>query len=360
MINFFCPINTLGYGIFSYQLIRAYYEFVSPDVALIPLQVHGIKDPNINRWIENGINYSDKNPGIMLFHIDGMPQLKGTPKIGFPLFEWETFTTDEISILKGLDYILQPSAWGKSVLNKCGFDNVFIVPGGFDPKVYKPTIALNEKLKRIEKQGLTFIHVGKYESRKNSELILKAFINAASGTNAKINLLFHVYNPFDKDWFKKIKDIFSAFGFSNKEEHFTKGNSHVIVPLSPISSDEFPEIYQMADFGIWASKAEGWNLPLNEAIASGLPCITTNNTAQADFIREGTYPSELILKTNYKNPQDLEPEAYVVEIEITEKILTLIQNPEKFLNLQKRCLESVKDYTWKNASLKLGEFLKTL
>lgn len=49
--------------------------------------------------------------------------------------------------------------------------------------------------------------------------------------------------------------------------------------------DMFP-IYNSADAFVFPSRAEGWGLPLIEAMATGLPAIATNYSGQTEFLKE--------------------------------------------------------------------------
>ena len=46
------------------------------------------------------------------------------------------------------------------------------------------------------------------------------------------------------------------------------------------------DLYRQSDCFVFPSKAEGWGLPLIEAAATGLPLITTNYSAQTEFLQD--------------------------------------------------------------------------
>jgi glycosyltransferase involved in cell wall biosynthesis len=361
MLNFFAPINNLGYGVFSHGLIRAYDQHVSKDIALFPVPQADLMDEAIQRWIENGVRFNKNDPSIMIFQAPWLNRFVGKPMIGFPIFELDVVPDLDLKILQGLDAILQPSSWGKKVLENHGLSNVHVVPGGYDADLFVPDLTIQQKMERIQKQGVSFVHVGKFEVRKSSEELLHCFARASSEVgDAKCNLIFHVMNPFDQDWLGKVRSIVSRYGFSQSGSHYVRGNTRILVPEGRFTTD-LKKLYQMAEFGLWASKAEGWNLPLLECIAAGRPCLTTNNTAQGDFIRAGVYPSELIIASHQKEPTRVGGHFWPLDQEeVVQKIRNLIQEPLKYLNLENKCLESVKDFTWVNSAKKLQEVLKKI
>jgi glycosyltransferase involved in cell wall biosynthesis len=362
VINFFGVINSLGYGVFTRNLLRAYDQHVSQDIAFFPTPLFNppTEDPAINRWLENGKKFKKTNPSISIFQAQYLNQFSGTPMIGFPIFELDLFTDIELQVLKGLDVIFQPSKWGKQVVENHHFKNVHVIPGGYDPEIFQRTLTLEQKLTRIQEQGVTFIHVGKLEARKSSLEILSAFLKASYENENRANLVFHVSNPFDPEWFTKLERLLLEQRFHFDGRHYVREKTKIMVPKDRFLQEPV-KLYQMADFGVWASKAEGWNLPLLECIASGVPCLTTDNTAQSDFIRKGVYPSELIVKSHQTEPTRVDGKWWPIDQnELSQKISGMISNPEKFLKLEELCFQSVKDFTWKNSAETLGKVLSKI
>lgn len=362
MINFFGVINQLGYGVFTYQLMRAYEKHVSPDIAFFPTPLFQApaENPKVKKWLENGSRFKKTDPSISIFQAEYLNQFCGSPMIGYPIFELDQFTDHEVHVLRALDYIFQPSSWGKKTVENHGFKNVHVVPGGYDPQVYQRSLTIEQKLKRIEMQGVTFVHVGKMETRKSSVEILAGFMNATRDSAVQVNFVFHVYNPFDPQWYAKLEEIFAQQSFAFDGRHFVRGKVKILVPREPFQNEP-AKLYQMADFGLWASKAEGWNLPLLECLACGVPCITTDNTAQADFIRKGIYPAELVLKSHQTEPTRVNGRWWLLDQdELKAKIRNVISNPESYLKLGEMSYQSVKDFTWENAAKRLGQVMKNI
>jgi glycosyltransferase involved in cell wall biosynthesis len=362
VINFFGVINSLGYGVFTHNLMLAYDQHVSPDIAFFPnpLFTPVVEDAAIKRWLENGKKFKKSDPSISIFQAQYLNQFCGSPMIGFPIFELDLFTELELQALRGLDVIFQPSSWGKKIVENHGFKNVYVVPGGYNPAIFQKIFSLEQKLKRIEEQGITFIHVGKFEARKSSIEILNSFLKSSEGHSRKINLIYHVSNPFDADWFKKLDQILISQGFIHDGRHYVRGHVKILIPQDRFQVEPV-KLYQMADFGLWASKAEGWNLPLLECLACGVPCITTDNTAQGDFIRNGIFPSELVLKSHQKEPTRIDGKWWPIDQqELIGKITSMISDPEKYLRLGDMCYQSVKDFTWENAAKRLGEVMQKI
>jgi glycosyltransferase involved in cell wall biosynthesis len=362
MLNFFGVINSLGYGVFTHNLMKAYDQYVSQEIAFFstPLFNPPMEDPQVKRWVENGKFFKKTDPSILLLQAPYLNQFCGSPMIGFPIFELDQFTEYEVQMLRALDIVFQPSHWGKKVVENHGIKKVYVVPGGYDPKLFQRTLTFEQKLERIQKQGISFIHVGKFEPRKSSEEILCSFLKACEGDIHRVNFCFHVCNPFDTQWFTKIQNYLLSNHFSFNGQHFVRGNTRIMVPNDRFQKEP-AKLYQVSDFGIWASKAEGWNLPLLECLACGIPSLTTDNTAQADFIRKNIYPRELLIASHQKEPTHVNGKWWPIDQdELAGKISSMIQNPEKYLRLEDMCYQSVKDFTWENAAKTLGNIMKEI
>jgi len=102
------------------------------------------------------------------------------------------------------------------------------------------------------------------------------------------------------------------------------------------SADEVPAIYRLAasSQGVFVNPAltEPFGLTLLEAAASGLPIVATENGGPVDIIE------------NCKNGVLIDP---LSKSEITDALLTLLQNKEKWSQAAKNGIEGVrKHYSW--------------
>ena len=370
MICFFTPINTTGYGIHSYNLMRAYYDEISKEMCLFPISSNiEFFNDYIREWLSNRVGYSKDSPCITIFHEYMLYQLPSRMHIGFPVFELEKFDPVSIKAMESMDFLLTTSEWGKSVLQGNGFseDRIFVIPEGYDHRIFTFENDIEKKMARITNEGVKFVHVGKMEARKSTTEILGCFVQASEKRNA--SLLAHIGTPFDKSWFEKVTKFIESKGyaFDSTRNCFFREESRIFIPLGRFQGDnDMAAFYKMADFGVFASKAEGWGLPLIEAIACGTPCITTNWTAQSEYL--GNYPDELLLKDySMQSANDGvwfrgdKGDWRVPDFKkLTAIMESIIEDPRKYLQLAGNCNDSVKGFTWSNAAIKLHEALKTI
>lgn len=108
-----------------------------------------------------------------------------------------------------------------------------------------------------------------------------------------------------------------------------------------IPHEKMPEYYNSIDLYICASKEEGTPNPVLESMACGIPIISTNVGIVPEAL--GTKQQDFILKERTKEA-------------LKEKIIYLIENPEKSKELSKENLEQIKDWSWSKKCEQFKEF----
>jgi glycosyltransferase involved in cell wall biosynthesis len=118
--------------------------------------------------------------------------------------------------------------------------------------------------------------LGKFEARKGYVQLFEAFVKAF-GKDPKIELLIK------GDFFHQGREVRGA-----KLLDFVKRYDAPNIRLltGEVSREDMFPIYNSADAFVFPSRAEGWGLPLIEAMATGLPAIATNYSGQTEFLKE--------------------------------------------------------------------------
>lgn len=102
-----------------------------------------------------------------------------------------------------------------------------------------------------------------------------------------------------------------------------------------LPSDELIQLYKMADIFVLPSRIEGMPLVLMEAMAAGLPVVTTTGAGCGEFIEEGV--------TGFAVPVD-DAEA------IAERIARLIENDGNRANLGQRARLMAEKWDWQQVA----------
>lgn len=189
---------------------------------------------------------------------------------------WETTRIPEphFTILNRLEHIWVPSHWQKNIFTKNGLrkERIRVVPEGFDPCIYYPPTK-----PRSSPSPYRFLFVGKWEERKGIHELLTAFTREFT-KEEPVELLLAAHNPFLRDF-----DTERALQFALKKLGAQGDNIHI---LPPAPNEKMGDIYRNADAFVLPTKAEGWGLPLLEAMACGLPCIATGYSGLTEFASE--------------------------------------------------------------------------
>ena len=201
-------------------------------------------------------------------------------KIIWHVFDLTAIPADEISsLLRNYHEIWVPSDWARQILllHAIPFSRIRVMPEGVDPEIYFPSShELSTKNERFR-----IIQVGKYETRKGYLDSVSA-INQAFGGRSDTEYLVKC------DWIN---------GSNESKTHpkalalMQTSQVPVVTAFGAVDDPEMARLYRSADVFLFPSRGEGWGLPLIEALACGVPCITTCHSGQSEFLKaiEGLY-----------------------------------------------------------------------
>ena len=309
MINIFSPINTLGFGTHGKNMIKAINK--TQKVCLTPI---GQPDTNVMTGqygkvltdsMNNRLNYSYDDPSIFIFHESHCNQFSGNKKYAFSIFETDKISPINLRMLKhsNLTGILATTSYHKDVLVNHGIDSdmIKIVHEGIDPDIFNTS----NQDKLIETNNFTFLTVGKSEKRKNTEKIVKSFINICAYKD--VSLICHTFNPFIPTQPGQISlqqfipfDI-APFGFKVVDQQDThvklsNGVASIYLTLGNIKDEDMYKLYNSANIGIQVSSGEAWDLPLQEMMACGVPSIVSLCSGHSEYADAFDLFPELVIE----------------------------------------------------------------
>jgi glycosyltransferase-like protein len=172
-----------------------------------------------------------------------------------------------------------------------------------------------------------YLTVGGIEPRKNSIRLLQAFGQVLKDyPNAQL-VIAGGATLFD---YQSYRDEFFAIA-----HHLQIEIGRSLVLPGVILDSELPALYRIADAFVFPSVKEGWGLVLLEAIASGLPVITSNQPPFTEFLSE----SQAILV----DPDS--PDAIA-------QAMRAIVEPDRSISLVQQSQSVLACYTWE-ASAKM-------
>ena len=179
-----------------------------------------------------------------------------------------------------------------------------------------------------------YLTVGGIEPRKNSIMLIEGFAQVLQ-THPTAQLViaggdtFFDFSPYRDQFFDAVQAL-------------NIGPSLLIPGV--VSMDDLPRLYRCADAFVFPSLKEGWGLVVLEAIAAGLPILTSKIPPFTEFLDE----TQAVLV----NPEDSREIAQgMTAIANLELAYTLVRNSQTILT----------DYTWEaSAQMHLQQYVQLL
>jgi len=259
-----------GYNIHTsnfFEQLKRFVPFVQTDLQMpertrveTDAALNTCKDPILNIAITYGnkMHLLQPCPGI---------------RIGYTVWESTRLPDDWLEPLKIPDQLWTPASFCKKVMVNHGFDpdKIKVVPEGINPEVFHPNVAPLPGSENIK--GFKFLNVGKYEERKCTPYLIRAFDEEFKDTKDVV-LILSCHNPFEK-----------GFDIRKKLDDLQLKCPEKILLINPVQEHQsVAQLYASCDAFLFPSRAEGWGLPIIEALACGLPTIVTNYSGQTEYL----------------------------------------------------------------------------
>lgn len=253
------------------------------------------------------------NDIIVFYTAHGFHFYKGAPLINwllyYPVEKLLSRNTDVLITINKEDY--------KRAKNKFKAKKVEYIPGvGIDIEKFN-NLKIDRVLKRkeigVQENTFVLLSVGELNKNKNHEIVIKAL---AEINNKNIHYIICGKGPLEG----YLKQLSRKLGIED--------NIHILGFRKDI-----PEICKSADAFIFPSFREGLGLAALEAMASGLPIITSNVHGIVDYSING--------ETGYSiNPLDQDG--------FKDAIISLLNNHELSAKMGKNNIKAVKEFEIKN------------
>jgi glycosyltransferase involved in cell wall biosynthesis len=167
--------------------------------------------------------------------------------------------------MESCEQIISCSKWAQDKLPM----ESSVVPLGVDTSLFRAQPSFN--------QVPVFLHIGKTEVRKRSKEIVDLFAEEFKDDDVKLWLAWDNIFTGSDDW--------------NKYAVSKLGNKVKIIPR--MNYMDIPKLIQASDAVISLSSAEGWNLPILEAMSCGKWVVATNCTGQTEFLDDSCHKVEV-------------------------------------------------------------------
>ncbi|HEX3631599.1 MAG TPA: glycosyltransferase family 4 protein [Casimicrobiaceae bacterium] len=179
-------------------------------------------------------------------------------------------------------HFLTPSRWTAVAFERFGvpLNRIHVVPLGFDPEVFRPDqtrrLAMRNKLGIGE--DFVFLSTGSMTMVKGIDLLLAAFARVIALYPDVRLILKGADSLFDSG--NIVRGLLGALAPGTREAVA----SRLLYIGETLSAQRMAELCNVADSYVSPYRAEGFNLPVLEAGASGVPVICTAGGPTDDFI----------------------------------------------------------------------------
>ncbi len=280
--------------------------------------------------------------------------------IMFTMWESTVFPSTFVDVLKQVDWVIVPCSWNYKNLSRQINKPIYVCNLGVDTDFYK--------FREPEKEPQVFKFImprcGNY--RKGYDLVLQAFIEEF-GEDEPVQLTMKGNVPFTID------------GVNPKPEYVQYWDRKNIRWIDDnLSREDLYKLLAEHNAMVFPSRGEGWGLPVNEALAVGMPVIVSQFHAFEDFkhknlLKVKSYkvparftPSLTYLGGKLLNPQHQKDQFlnvghwYEADIgHLRKRMRELVVNWRKYLDkiyLDRELTE--KEYSHISFNLRLAKFLK--
>ncbi|WP_258277616.1 glycosyltransferase [Paenibacillus sp. SC116] len=212
------------------------------------------------------------NPGIVYGQGDAFLRNPNRYKIGFTMLEVDGLPNEWIRQSNEMNEVWVPSSFNMYAFRESGVRvPIHIMPLGVDTQYFHPHVNFNRF-----SPAYTFLSVFEWGERKAPELLFRAFRDAFQ-PHDDVHLVCKITN---NDPSIDIASEIRKLNLGASAEKIT------FIFNQRIPSHQMGSLYRSADCFVLPTRGEGWGMPIMEAMACGLPVITTDWSAPTSFMNE--------------------------------------------------------------------------
>lgn len=264
-------------------------------------------------------------------------------KIGYTAWESTGFKDGWIESMQEADEIWTPTFWLSDHFAKELGKPTFTYEHGIENQ-WKP-----RRHYRPQNKPFTFFHIGEPQYRKNGQMVVEAFAELF-GNNPDYKLVM------------KATRINTTRIYTNSGSIIGTPESiynNIILIDGVLSDEQLVGLHYQVDCLVYPSYGEGFGLHPLEALATGLPTISTSNWASYEKFINVPIDGEFA-ESPY---QELHPGKMflVTKDQVKESMIDMVENYDKYAKEAFSNSFKIHDeYSWKNVNLKAVKRLQEI
>lgn len=182
-------------------------------------------------------------------------------------------------------FILTPSEYSKKGIIASGFpaEKIFVVPHGYDRVPVKLTKEQLRKTYNIPENDFIFYHCGSMTANKNIHALLLSFEMVYRGNKSVTLLLKGIDNIYGS------YNLFTETCQSLQKHTELTCQSKILYIGDDLPSEILAGFYELSDCYVSPFLAEGFNLPVLEALCHGLEVICTRGGPPDEFAKDALF-----------------------------------------------------------------------
>ncbi len=226
--------------------------------------------------------------------------------------------------------------WGADSMINSGVpkEKVFVYEHALDKKEYV-------RLLRGKKDKIRFLHIDSSSPRKRSDLVEKAFnVLYENNKNIELTLKYSHAPHLGKSWL-------SEETLRNSGNWIRPGTRHINETLT---QEEMISLINYHDVLVYPSEGEGFGMIPLEALATGMPVISTHEWASySKYFIDEAIESEIKATVTNWGYEKVGNAVVPIFDSIVDRMQNVIDNIETLSNKYYNQVEDIqKEYTWEN------------
>lgn len=229
-----------------------------------------------SRVVQNALqkDYHIGVPSVSISYPNDMFRFTGSKRIGYTLWESTKLPPKWAKIINSVDEVWTCSQFCKDIFEKNGIDkDIHVVKEGVDTTLFHKYVKPFDK---PAKDGFYFCSVFRWEPRKSPDILLKAFTEEFDEKD-NVHLVMACYNPATPR-----ANYWREMALLNLKQGLMKNITILAEELVP--QEQLARLYKACNCFVLPTKSEAWGLPTLEAMACGIPAITTNWGGSLEFM----------------------------------------------------------------------------
>lgn len=283
------------------------------------------------RWIDrNGIEVlffnEQRDYTIVMQTKEKYPQIKIGTYVDY-------YTEETIPWFGVFDFVICNTH--RHMLAMEGHRQKYYIPWGTDVGLFKP----HDKQKYGD--SVVFFHSVGMSTRKGTDILLDAFIR--SGLYKSARLVIHTQIPIEQVCTYKKQELTEQYGIDIIE--------------GTVSA---PGLYYMGDVYVYPTRLDGLGLTLYEALACGLPVITTDYPPMNEVIDQQVGRLVRVERNYCRADAYYWPMSICAEDSLVEAMRFYIDHPDGLRQAQQAARElAVKRFDWSSHAAELSAIFKS-